>query len=215
MRLRRAIDGEASSRRKAVGIDPVCAGPLTCAQERAQCRCRGSVFNNTRECVRKTDHAPEPFHDTFLKFCGCRRSGPAHALSAHCCRQHLRENTGRTAIGGEVREEGRMLPVRHSRQDDLREVAEDAVEVFGINRRQGREFSENVTRCDRGLHGPLFDMLEVVGHPVDQLMRVAAELCYLHCRRKRPLTIPASCSLSRSVSISHRPWHEPMMRIFR
>jgi hypothetical protein len=73
-----------------------------------------------------------------------------------------------------------MVPVSHSGQDQLAEVAEEELEGLTLCRRRGRQASPDVAGTRRRRDRKGGDPAEVIGDPVYQRMAVAAELVGLH-----------------------------------
>ena len=109
-----------------------------------------------------------------------RRGSPEHRLLIQRSRQELCEDPGSAGRDREVGEEPRVIPVRHARQDDVFEVAEDRVEgLAGLGRFAGqlsldvagRHLRENRVSGRGG---------EIIGDPVRQAVRLAAERLRIH-----------------------------------
>jgi hypothetical protein len=69
-----------------------------------------------------------------------------------------------------------MVPVREARNDDAFEVAEDRVEAFTVFRRARRKRIPDLARPDARQDRIAIRVLEVVGDPVGEAMRLPAEI---------------------------------------
>ena len=88
----------------------------------------GSPIISRSQSITRSSSSVAAGDVTQLMHCAAERGG-----------QHFGEHGRRTAVGGEIGEERRVLPVGHSREDDLVEIPEDPVEGFPIG---GRMFGE-------------------------------------------------------------------------
>ena len=75
-----------------------------------------------------------------------------------------------------------MIPVRQARDEHALEVGHDRVERFALFRRAGGQRGRDVTGPRAGQDGVAFDVLEVIGDPLDELVAVAPEIYCLHVR---------------------------------
>src|SRR4030081_2406836 len=90
-----------------------------------------------------------------------RTGGPEHPLDPETGRYQLTQNRGPGAIGREVPEEVRRLPVRDSGQDPPMQSAQDLAEQLAYGRWVGRERSPDVARIHPLEDREVFDPLHV------------------------------------------------------
>ncbi len=175
-----AVHGKAALGAEPMAVDRVIRSGLACRQKGAERGCRSGVLDDAGEARREPDHFTEPLHHALLELCCGRRSCPAHALSRKRRGEHLGKDRRSTAVGREVGEERRILPVRHPRHDNLAEVIEDRCERLPFGRRVFRKPTGDGSGLERRLYRIPFDMLEVVRHPIDEIMGMPAKLIVVH-----------------------------------
>ena len=73
-----------------------------------------------------------------------------------------------------------MLPVRHTRDDRIVKISDNAIERLGLFRRTGRKRGAHFARRDIGHDAALADTLKVVGHPVDEFVSVRSKSVEVH-----------------------------------
>src|SRR5215471_9098010 len=69
-----------------------------------------------------------------------------------------------------------MTPVSKGRNNQAIDVSENVVHGLAMLRRGGWQLGFEVTWLDLCKNGQIFDMVEVIGDPVDQFMTVATKL---------------------------------------
>ena len=178
VRLRRAVDRQAVGHARLVRA-PV-RRPLARREDGAEDRARGRVLDDAVKSIGQADHLPEPVEHARLHLRGRGRRLPQHALRAERRGEHLREERRRARVRREVGEEARVLPVRDPRQHDRGEVGEDRLHRLAALGRRERELRGDLSGLDLGAHGIALDLGQVVGHPVDERVGVAAELRGVH-----------------------------------
>ena len=82
---------------------------------------------------------------------------PREAEHAQAGAEEVPQDGGQRAVGGEVAEEARVLPVREAGQDGRVDVAEDVGEGLGIVGRLGRERGADGARLGAGHDGERLD----------------------------------------------------------
>ena len=103
-------------------------------------------MNHAAPGRRQADHLAHPIGGDFLHL-GKRRAGlPGQAQHAQAGAGEIAEHAPKQAIGGEVTEEARMLPVREAGQDDTVQIADHSLERLGVRRRHGRKLSAHLAR---------------------------------------------------------------------
>jgi hypothetical protein len=70
----------------------------------------------------------------------------------------------------------------HPRHDEPLEVGEDSIERLALVRRRCGQRAAQCTRRNVGQHPQRLDVAEVIGHPVDDSMRLGAESLGIHRR---------------------------------
>ena len=93
-------------------------------------------------------------------------------------------------VGREIAEEARMLPERQARDNEAIKVRNRRGEILGLVRRRGGQGVSDLAGLSLGHHGPVGQVLVIVGQPVDQRMAMAAEVFRRHGR---------PCGLARGV----------------
>ena len=73
-----------------------------------------------------------------------------------------------------------MVPMRDGRQDQFIDIGEDRAKIFASLRCRLGQVLRQPARLDLREHGKLFNMLKVIGDPVDQFVAVFAELLRGH-----------------------------------
>ena len=87
---------------------------------------------------------------------------------------------GGLELAGKVREEARVLPVGHARQQDALEVREDLLERLAMSGRRRGQLRRDRARPHLRPHRMALDSCEIIRHPVDQRVAVAAKLLQVH-----------------------------------
>src|SRR5258706_2434943 len=103
------------------------------SEEQRDERARGSsVMNYAAPCVGEAGHLPEPVADDFFQLRERGARLPGQSQDAEARAKHVAKNARELAVGGEIAEEARMLPVRQPRNDDLVHVAENCCERLPV-----------------------------------------------------------------------------------
>ena len=132
------------------------------------------------ESLGQIEQLGHPVDDAQLQLGARRRRDPAHPVDAEPGRQQLAEDRGVGAVGREVGEEARVLPVHQAGHDDAVDVGEHGGERLGLGRGVLRQLAHDVAGLHVGRHRPLLDRLDVVGDPVDESVPGVAELLRRH-----------------------------------
>ena len=167
---------------QAAARSAIAGGSLACAYERHQGGRRGGVLDHTAPGAGQTHHLPQPVGGELLELRESWARLPVEAElrqpGAHIIAEHGRE----AAVGREVAEETRILPMRAGGQDHTPQVVQDCSERLRRIRRRRRQVALDRpgehTRHD-GEHTAR-SLLAVIRDPVDQLMADATELFDVH-----------------------------------
>ena len=180
MGLRRAVDAEWPDGADALLVRAPAGRALARGEERAEDRARGGVLDDAREALGQAGHLAKPVEDARLQLGRGGRGLPEHALGAERRGEHLGEDRRRARVRREVGEEARVLPVGDPRQHHRREVGEDLVHRLAALGRREPEPRGDLAGLDLGTHRIALDPGQVVGHPVDERVGVAAEVLGVH-----------------------------------
>ena len=127
-------------------------------------------------------------------------------------RQHLAQDRRRTVVAREVGEPPGMVPMRHAGDDQLAEVVEQRGErlALGWEGRSGRRRRMSPGRTS-GVTGSVADAAQVVGHPVHQLVAMAAEFFGVH----RPKRTSCAGAVKEGPERTFPPVHERLPSLHR
>jgi len=177
---------------ESVAVDGAARQPLAGGDEGGQRGGGGGVLDGAAERRRQAQHLAEPVHDHLLQLGGRRRGLPIHGVDTQARREQLAQDGRPGVVAREVGEEAGVVPVGDARHHDVAEIGEDPVPVLGPLGRGGGELRPDVARLDAGPHGVAVGVVHVVGHPVHELVAVAAERGTVHgvfprrrCSRRR------------------------------
>ncbi|MNE62835.1 hypothetical protein D3C80_1581440 [compost metagenome] len=158
----------------------VIATALAGADQRHQGTGRGGVLDHPAPLIRQADHLPQPVDGGFFQFAQRRAGLPRQAEYAKAGAEEIAEHRRQGAVGGEVTEKIRMLPVGQAGHDQLVDVLEDLLERLTLSRRRGWQCRLEVTGLNLGHDRQFADTLAVVGDQVDQLVAMFAKFFRAH-----------------------------------
>src|SRR5262249_38634869 len=165
---------------QSTAIRSVLSGPFAGADERDERARRRRVLNDAAPGLRQSQHRAHPvgrdLFDLRQRRTGLPRETEHAEAGADVVAQHARQR----AVGREVSEESRMLPVEQSRQHDLIEVVEDGRKWLRVVRRAAGQTPLDVARFDRGHHRSCGGSGSIIGNPIDEPMAGHAEFVTCH-----------------------------------
>ena len=128
------------------------------------------------EGVGEAEGLAQPVEDHLLELGHRGAGGPEHPLGADAAGEQVTQDAGRGGVRGEVREEARVLPVRHAREQVRVEIGQHRVEGLGVLRRDPRESGGDLARLDLRQHRQLAHPIPVVRDPVHHPVALLPEL---------------------------------------
>ena len=139
MRLCAAVD----TQHRLPGQPLLLAGPVqrlfTCGQNRRQGGHAGAGLDHPVPALADPGHLPQPVENMDLHLGAGGRGLPQHALRRHRRGQPFGKNRRRAAVGREIGEETRMLPVGDMRNDKRLKIGENVLDRFCLVRRRCRQ----------------------------------------------------------------------------
>ena len=178
----RGVDDE----RRGLGLEPAAVlaeagGALAGAEEGHQGGGAGGVLDHAGEAVGQPDQLAEPLHRHLLQLGGGGAGLPAHALRAEAGGDQVGQHRGQVAVGGEVGEEPRVVPVGDAGEDGPVEHGKDLAEGDAVLRRSARGTARRTSPGSTGhITGKSGQPLAVGGDPLDELVAQGAELVGCH-----------------------------------